>query len=206
MIHFISEHYILIQNEIYGKKINKIWENPLLKKLSYPWRWHLYNNNLWWLCLDHCRRMDGTSSRSWRKWPPTIRGCCRCDSSVSSSWQCGCMDAPSWECRGMDISCIGWGTVSILQLPRLKCSKAKRPNIIFVSILKKVNGKKGFTILLALYFPNALNGIHWEVAHPLTLNYGTPIASMDAFYVRHSGMCNTWWRAIFVMSPCLSFT
>ena len=26
----------------------------------------------------------------------------------------------------------------------------------------------------------ALNGIHWEVAHPLTLNDGAPIASMDA--------------------------
>ncbi len=26
----------------------------------------------------------------------------------------------------------------------------------------------------------ALNGIQWEVAHPLTLNYGAPIASMDA--------------------------
>ncbi len=26
----------------------------------------------------------------------------------------------------------------------------------------------------------ALNGIQWEVAPPLTLNYGTPITSMDA--------------------------
>ncbi len=26
----------------------------------------------------------------------------------------------------------------------------------------------------------ALNGIQWEVAHPLSLNYGAPIASMDA--------------------------
>ncbi len=26
----------------------------------------------------------------------------------------------------------------------------------------------------------ALNGIHWEVAHPLMLNYGAPIASTDA--------------------------
>ena len=26
----------------------------------------------------------------------------------------------------------------------------------------------------------ALNGIQWEVARPLTLNYGTPITSMDA--------------------------
>ncbi len=26
----------------------------------------------------------------------------------------------------------------------------------------------------------ALNGIQWEVAHPLTLNYGAPIPSMDA--------------------------
>ncbi len=28
--------------------------------------------------------------------------------------------------------------------------------------------------------PKALNGIQWEVAHPLMLNYGAPIASMDA--------------------------
>ena len=26
----------------------------------------------------------------------------------------------------------------------------------------------------------ALNGIQWEVAHPLSLNYGAPIAYMDA--------------------------
>ncbi len=26
----------------------------------------------------------------------------------------------------------------------------------------------------------ALNGIQWEVAHPLTLNYGATIASRDA--------------------------
>ncbi len=26
----------------------------------------------------------------------------------------------------------------------------------------------------------ALNGIQWEVAHPLPLNYGAPVASMDA--------------------------
>ncbi len=26
----------------------------------------------------------------------------------------------------------------------------------------------------------ALNGIQWEVAYPLTLNYGAPIASRDA--------------------------
>ena len=28
-------------------------------------------------------------------------------------------------------------------------------------------------------YRKALNGIQWEVAHPLTLNYGAPIASMD---------------------------
>ncbi len=26
----------------------------------------------------------------------------------------------------------------------------------------------------------ALSGIQWEVAHPMALNYGAPIASMDA--------------------------
>ena len=30
------------------------------------------------------------------------------------------------------------------------------------------------------YNKKALNGSQWEVAHPLTLNYGAPIASMDA--------------------------
>ncbi len=27
--------------------------------------------------------------------------------------------------------------------------------------------------------PKALNGIQWEVAHPLSLNYGAPVGSMD---------------------------
>ncbi len=33
----------------------------------------------------------------------------------------------------------------------------------------------------------ALNGIQWEVAHPLPLNYGAPIASMDATMCVSSG-------------------
>ncbi len=31
-----------------------------------------------------------------------------------------------------------------------------------------------------IFHEKALNGIQWEVAHPLTLNYEAPIASKDA--------------------------
>ncbi len=45
---------------------------------------------------------------------------------------------------------------------------------------KKVGTYFFISAVLEFHLAKALNGIQWEVAHPLMLNYGAPIASMDA--------------------------
>ncbi len=81
----------------------------------------------------------------------------------------------------------------------------KRPHPKFLTIFPQfknvwvhVNSGKPWNTKYRAIFPwhgvwKALNGIQWEVAHPLTLNYGASITSKDAT-INH--MCHQWRHSI----------
>ncbi len=84
---------------------------------------------------------------------------------------------PPGHCRTAVLPCLMWLSINaLLPLPRARQIN-RQEKYIWWSVKSNTERKNGCQPEL---WSKALNGIQWEVAHPLSLNYGVPIASMDA--------------------------